>query len=163
MLPNWNERPQIVANLTNPAFCGKIIHAFIKGYNSGSCLFPYPLSFFILPLILQRKTRELIPTHSRKSLHTWFEEHPNVKIDLISRIKSLKPFTKESIIFLLAHNKIEISSDGLISCKLLKNTFPIEEEVEEVLECFKKAEILGKIFSKSGTQMTIYSLIGVKP
>jgi len=162
-LPNWGERPQILANLTNPAFCGKVIHAFIKGYNVGGTHLPFALSFFILPLILHQKTRELIPSQPKKTLHTWLEENPQIKIELVKRIKNFNPFTRESLIFLLVHNAIEISNDGFITCQKLSDTFPIENDADETLTCFKKAEVFGKIFSKSGSLPTIYSLIGVKP
>jgi hypothetical protein len=34
---------------------------------------------------------------------------------------------------------------------------------EEMKECIKKAEILGKVFQKAGSPADIYSMFGVRP
>ena len=162
MLPPWKERSQIVANLANPAFCGKIIHNCIKGYkDEGNPSFPFALSFFVLPLILHKQTRDCLPSSSRKTLHTWLDENNQLKINLAGRIKSYMPFTKETIMFLIASNAVTINEKGEIEANSIKSTFTTEEDNDELLDCFKKAQLLGKILAKSGNISTIYSIIGV--
>lgn len=163
MIPAWKERPQIVAALANPAFCGKVLHNCFKAYSGQTkSAFPYALCFFILPIILHKRTRVVIPS-SRKTLHAWFNENNELKINLPSRIRGYIPYTKESLMFLIANNAISISDSGEIDVKRIRNSFNTEEDENELLECFKKSETLGKILAKSGNVSTIYSIIGVRP
>lgn len=164
MISSWKERPQIVAALANPAFCGKILHNCFKAYSGQTqSTFPYALCFFTLPIILHKRTRDLLPSSSRKTLHAWFNENNELKIGLPNRIRGYIPYTKESIMFLIANNAISINDSGGIEMSRITNTFKTEEDETELLDCFKKSETLGKILAKSGNVSTIYSIIGVRP
>lgn len=165
MLPVWNQRSEIVAGLTNPAFCGRIIHAFVKGYNiKGNKGCPFSLCYFILPMILNPKIRSTIPKMSTTTLHTWFEKASEVKIGLADKINDCLAITKECIMFAMANDVLIIDKLGTIHARNgVKLSFKSDEDKTEVEECFKKAEVLGKMFSGSGNEFTIYSIIGVKP
>jgi len=152
-----------MANLTNPAFCGKVLHNCFKAYKEGSNQnFPFALSFFILPFILHKQSRNLLLDRTKKTLHTWLDENNQLKVGVVERIKSYVPFTRESIMFLTAFNAISINEQGEVEIKPLKNSTSVLED-EEVQDCLKKAQVFGKMLSRSGNIFTIYSIIGVKP
>ncbi len=111
MLRSWEQRPEITAHLLNPAFCGRVLYEAFKGYKSESKgNFPFALAFFILPIILHKSTREKIPS-SRKTLHAWVEENNQIKISFPQRAKSLNPFTREAIMFLISYNAVSIDDE----------------------------------------------------
>jgi len=52
MLPNWENRPEITANLVNPAFCSEIMRECVNAYKIETKEnFPFALSVLVLPLI----------------------------------------------------------------------------------------------------------------
>ncbi len=63
--------------------------------------------------------------------------------------------------FAIAHNSLSIDEKGNIDIKPRRGKFKSEDE--EINSCLKKAEVIGKVFSKSGSPLTIYSILGIKP
>jgi hypothetical protein len=63
--------------------------------------------------------------------------------------------------FAIAHNSISIDENGNIDVKARKGKLKTDDE--EITSCLKKAEVMGKVFSKSGNPLTIYSILGIKP
>jgi hypothetical protein len=162
MLPNWQDRPEVTANLLNPAFCGKVIAECIGAYKKeANTNFPFALSIFILPLIVNGKIRERLPKTKSKTLHSWLIENEDLKIGLKEQITALLPFTRETIMFAIAHNSLSIDENGNLETKGKQKKF--EPDNEELKLCLAKAVTLGKVLSKSGTVFTIYSMFGVKP
>jgi hypothetical protein len=165
MLPEWNLRPITVAHLLNPAFCGEVIRRcafhFKKTDDNNNCL-PFQLAFVILPLILHKDIREALPIKSSKNFITWIEENQSVKMKLPSLIKSIVPFTKEAIQFLMMYEVVRINEIGAIEV-IINSPKNIISESEEIMECYKKAELLGKWLAKSGNSQSIFINLGIKP
>lgn len=162
MLPNWEKRPEITANLLNPAFCSEIIRVCVSAYKlEKNSNFPFALTFLVLPLILNNRIRERLPKTKKNTIHGWINKNEDLKIGLADNISSFIPFTKETIMFALSHNTIGIDEFGNIDIK--PRSLKLKPEDEEIKSCIKKAEIIGKIFSKSGNPLTIYSIFGIKP
>jgi hypothetical protein len=163
MLPLWKDRPEITANLFNPAFCGSLLYECFKGFKEESNNnFPFALSFFTLPVVMHKTTRNAIPSTSRNSLHSLIEENDSLKINLADRVKHYKPFTQEAISFLILHDTIKIATDGTIEILKLKN-YPNDNKLNEAYICLKKSKTFGKILAKSGSPYTIYTILGLKP
>src|SRR6185312_16325423 len=100
MLKNWNDRPEVTANLVNPAFCCEVIKECIKGYKSEiSENLPYPYAILVLPFILPGRIRNILPKSKATSLHTWLNENGNLKINIADHIKGFMPFSKEAVMF----------------------------------------------------------------
>ena len=99
MLP-WNQRPFIVANLFNPAFCALLLFDFINQYSKkkDNLGMPYSLMYFILPIVLHKETRDSLPKSTNKILHPWIQENPNIRIGFSQRAREFVPFTKEALI-----------------------------------------------------------------
>lgn len=161
-LPKWEDRPEITAHLINPAFCGEIIRVCATAYQEESKNnFPFALSFLVLPLILNNGIRERLPKNKSNTIHGWINDNEEFKVGLANSITSFIPFTRETIMFAIAHNSLSIDENGNIDIKPRRGKLKTEDE--EVISCLKKAEVIGKVFSKSGNPLTIYSILGIKP
>lgn len=164
MIP-WNERPTIAANLLNPAFCGEALRRCIQSFQDGkTTYFPYPLIFVVLPILLHQETRKALPATTRTSFFEWVVDHQHLKVHFAERAKSLVPYTREAVLFLLQqHQAVEIHEHGTISVKSYRKKKLPGEDKEEIEEIFGKAAFLGKWFSKSGDTKTIFAMLGIKP
>jgi hypothetical protein len=162
-LPNWIDRPSIVANLFNPAFCGEVIRLSITSFEKESNKdFPFPLAFLILPFLLHEKTRKSFPKTTSYKFYEWLEEQVEVRIGMQSRIKNMVSFTRETISFLIYYEVLKISDSGeLISLPTKKKRIKINDD--ELAEIYSKSEFFGKWLSKTGAPTTIFATIGVEP
>ena len=159
---SWESRPVEIANLLNPAFCAEILRRCIHTYEKHSnTSFPYPLIFLILPIVLHKRTREVINPKAKDHLDAWLHKHQEVRIGFAERARHLIPITNEAITFLLNSDSVEITNDAKL---FIKNYSPKKiKEDNEVSDCFKKSEIVGKWFSKAGNATTIYTMWGIRP
>lgn len=164
MIPNWENRPITVANLLNPAFCGEIIRIMIKAYKSETeKALPFELTFLVLPLVLHKQSRDSLPSTTSKNFYEWLEENTMTKIHLVNKIKSLVPYTRESILFLIYHEAININNDGELDFIAYRKSSLSYINNEEIQTIYKKAQMLGKWLGKVGNTKTIYAAIGIKP
>lgn len=162
MLKNWEERPEITATLVNPAFCSIVIRHCVDGYKKESSEdFPFALSPLILPLVLTSRIRERLPNSKSNTIHSWLNENEDLKIGFADNVSGYLPFTKEALMFALAHRIMAIDQEGNINPISRRRTF--RSANTEIQSCLKKAELIGKILSKSGNALTIYSILGIKP
>jgi len=162
MLPNWQDRPEITAHLINPAFCSEIMRECVTAYRQeANANLPFALSVLVLPLILNSKIRDRLPRTKANTIHGWINENEDLKIGLANSITSFIPFTRETIMFAINHNSLSIDENGNIDIKPRRKKFKSEDD--EIKSCLKKSEIIGKVLSKSGNPLTIYSILGIKP
>jgi len=162
MLPVWRNRPEITANLINPAFCSEIIRECVgafKGEINESL--PFSLAVLVLPLVLNSRIRERLPKSKSNTIHAWINGNEDLKIGLPKHITRFLPFSRESIMFGIAHNSLSIDEKGGLDLKTRKGKLKVDDP--EIKSCISKAIILGKLFSKSGNSLTIYSILGIKP
>jgi len=161
-LAAWKYRPEVTANIVNPAFCSEIVRECIKSYKKEKGQnFPFSLSVLILPIILNSKIRGKLPKTKSNTIHGWINKNEEVRIGFPAQVSSYLPFTRETIMFSIAHNSLSIDEIGNIDFKQRKGS--LKSDDEEIKECLNKASLLGKLLSKSGTPLTIYSILGIKP
>ena len=82
------------------------------------------------------------------------------------RSRSLVPFTKEAIVFALVSRRVLTVEDaGLLQPgdAPLKGITAYKTASDEVKEAISRAEFVGRWFALSGTPVTIYTLLGVRP
>jgi hypothetical protein len=160
-LPTWTERPEVTANLLNPAFCSEVIRECVNGYQAeaGEGL-PFALSFLVLPLILNNRIRERLPKTKSTPVHAWINEREDLRVGLARQVSGFVPFSREAIMFGAMHGTISIADSGLLEAK---GKSKIKTEDTEIKSCLSKSGTLGKVLARSGTPATIYSLLGVKP
>ncbi|MCL9634252.1 DUF6521 family protein [Bacillus zanthoxyli] len=164
----WETRPVEVANLLNPAFCGMVLREFIASYQGeGKQGISYELVFLILSILLHKDTREKFPTSTRKHMHVWIQENPEIRIGFSQRTKELVSFTKESLTFLLLRNYIFWDETGKLNStkKRYKASFSnqSQEFQQYTKEYLGKARLAGKWFPRSGSNLTIYTMWGIRP
>lgn len=164
MLPIWEHRSIISANLLNPAFCGEVIRIVGESYQkNGNKNMSFSLVFIILPVLLHMDTRESLPRSTRKKLHDWLGEHDKLKIGLAERVKHLVPYTRESVLFLYRYNKLHFDSEGNLkieATKSRKNPIPTTDEIQDI---FERATFLGRWMSTFPKDSMIYTMFGIQP
>ncbi|MCB0382450.1 MAG: hypothetical protein KDD05_03900 [Psychroserpens sp.] len=164
MIKEWENRTAILANLLNPAFCGEIIRRFIKAYNDKSDKqASFILCFIVLPILLHKETREQLPKTTNTHLLTWIDSKDALFIDFPSRVKNMKTYTKEALMFLLYQEAIIFNVEARIETTAFRKKRHNGEGTEEVDEIFKKAEFLGKWLTKAEDIKTLFSFLRITP
>lgn len=162
LMKSWFERSPEISYLLNPAFCARVLYGAIESYQK-ECKrdFPFVLSYLVLPTVLHKNTRERIKlvTH----MEVWLQRNPEILITFAKRAKSLVSITNEAMEFLLSNNVVEIYNDCLMIVKPLKPSKLRTITDDEMLDCFKKADVIGKWFARNGTVENIYQSWGVRP
>lgn len=164
MLTSWNKRPIEVAHLLNPAFCSIILREFVLGYNQecGNSM-PYSLSFLVLPLVLHKPTRDLLPRTIATKFHSWVHQNQVMRLDLHNRAKQLVPFSKEALYWCASSGMLAFDEQGGldVSKHNFKNINWLLDSDPEV--CKKKAHFLGRWLTRAGDPATIFAIMGIKP
>ena len=160
----WSERPIEVTNLLNPAFCSLLLRdsivSFHKEKEQGM---PYPLSFLVLPLVLHKPTRDMLPDTIRTRLYVWLGDHPEVYVRFAQRTRQLVPYTKESLTFGVQKGIIDVTEDGnLIPVQGRLKTLSWPTDAEPAI-CRRKAQFLGRWFAQAGEVATIFAMWGIRP
>lgn len=160
---NWELRATEVAYLLNPAFCGRIIYNVIKTYfEETKRPMPFLLVYLILPLVLHKRTREII--NSATQMQVWIQRNPEVLIGFAERTNSMIKVTNEAVEFLLQNEVINLTNKAeLEQCKLKKSLSTTKYTNHEIKKCISKSSSVAKWFSKAGTVETIYTCWGVRP
>jgi len=163
-MKSWDNRPDEIAYLYNPGYIGRLLNGFIASYQSVKPNgVPYELIFVAAPLILLKSFQDSLPNSTRTYLHVWIQDNVDLKIDFVLTVKEIMPFVKESLIFLLHRDMLEINDLGqlVIGPKKLKKKQ--KKDSSEVLYSINKAQLVGRWFGKAGDVETIYALWGIKP
>lgn len=154
MLP-WNRRP-IEANLVNPAFCTLVLRQAIDGYHQKALEgMDFSLAFLVLPVVLHRATRDLVPNSIATKLHVWIQQHHEVRIGFAQHTQNMVPITREALIFGMQHDAFQLDERGTLVVGLHKLK-PFEAtSASEADECLKKAFFVGRWFADAGTPSSV--------
>jgi hypothetical protein len=92
-------------------------------------------------------------------------EHPIVRTRLGERAATLRTFTRESLVFGGAHGLLLLGQDGIRANADMKRRVnaALRSTSDEVRECAKRAEFLGRWLGKAGDPETVMALLGVRP
>ena len=165
----WTARPADVANLLNPAFCGRLLVSSVASYedelNAGM---PFPVSLLVLPIVLHAPTRARLPHSTATSMHNWLLESPEARLQLPDNTRRLLPVTREAIAFCIRNEVLQVGDSGALAkgVRRLRLNRPREEEPvpsAEVGECVRRSEFVGRWFAQAGEVSTIYTLWGLRP
>jgi hypothetical protein len=170
LLPNPEavvaDQPPEITNLFNPAFTARILRTTIKGYEDEAHQgMPFSLTFLVLPIVLYKPVRELLPRSTTTKLHVWIREHQEAKIQFPSRTRSLVPITKRSLMFGMHHEVIRLGDEAnfMITKKALRKRNDGILDTEEVRQIENRAQFLGKWFAKAGSVSSIYMMWSIRP
>jgi hypothetical protein len=162
----WRARSIEERNLLNPGFCSTVLWHAVQGYASGrNTPMALELSFLVLPFVLHGETRESLPRNIATSLPTWLAEHPIVRTRLGERASTLRLFTREALLFGGTHGLLLMGQDGVRANADMKRGVAagLKSTSDEVRECAKRAEFLGRWLEKAGGTETVMALLGVRP
>jgi hypothetical protein len=155
-------RPVEITNNLNPAFCGEIIRRCLYKYQTMTKKhLPVTLSYLILPIVLHKDTREAIG-NTRKEMHPWLQENPQVKVDFAKRVKGFEQITNETLIFLTQDLSIQMYTGSIEILHFRPKPITIFSS-EEVKDCMRKAERVGQWFARAGDPASIYIMWGIRP
>ena len=160
---SWNEHTHEVAYLLNPSFCGRMLYSTIRTYYTKTQqAFPFSLVYLVLPLVLHKETRESI--NSRKQLHLWVQQYPQLLIDFPQRATELIPITNEAIELLLQTEKLNLTPNAELEISSVSRSLSKTKYVDsEIRECLLKCEHIAKWFAAAGKVENVYIELGVRP
>ncbi|CAG1016028.1 MAG: hypothetical protein F9K19_06400 [Rhizobiaceae bacterium] len=159
----WDKRPVEVRNLFNPAFCGLLLYRAVAGFLSLDARgMPFSMSLLILPLTLQRHSREVIQRGNRNYLLRVMADHPELQVGFAQRCTEMLPFTFEALGVLHSVGTLNISDDG----RLIVVPDGVRKTVsgtDESKTAQRVANFIGKEFASIGHSTTIYTTMGIRP
>jgi hypothetical protein len=162
----WTQRSPEERSLLNPGFCANLLWHAGRGYAdiSDSGL-SFEEAFLVLPFVLHSETRETLPRGTRTSLAVWLDANPLARSRIATRAQLLVAFTKEGILFGGVHGFIQISEGRVYANEKWKQVVnrSLRTSSDEVRECAKRAEFIGKWFAQAGSSQTVLALMGVRP
>lgn len=162
----WHTRSLEERNLLNPGFCATLLWHAAQGYASErNTPLAVELSFVVLPFVLHLETRESLPRNITTSLPTWLAENPIVRTRLGERARILRSFTREALIFGGTHDLLSLSRDGIRANAAMKKRVNagLKTTSDEVRDCARRADFLGRWLEKAGATETVMVLLGVRP
>lgn len=165
-MTSWSQRSREERSLLNPSFCANLLWHAARGHAGvGNGSLSFEEAFLVLPFVLHRETRETLPRVTRTSLAVWLDDNPLSRGRIVGRAQLLVTFTKEGLIFGGQHGVIRIEGGRIYAEEAWKRIInhSLKTSSDEVRECAKRAEFLGKWFAQTGSTPTVLALIGVRP
>jgi len=162
----WDERPQDLANLLNPAYMGILLFRAVVGFTKeAEHGMPYPLLFLVPPFLLHQPTQTRLPKSVVTTLPTWLQDHKDVIVEFGKRSSTLVPYTREAIQFLLQHRIIGLDAEGKVTKGEVapKGVTKYQQTSESIQQSYRRSEFVGKWFARSGSPTTVFALLGVTP
>ena len=165
MMRSWSDRSKEAAYLFNPAFCCVVLTSSTVSYSIENKVgMPFPLAFIVLPVVLHKQTRKLLPYNTRTSLAAWIERNPISRVQFYERAISLKPFVREAISLGIQREWLSLKSAHLLSNLTNNDVRLFLNQLEgEARECLLRSRLVGKWFANAGSPETVMALWEVKP
>jgi hypothetical protein len=159
----WDQRPFEIRNLFNPAFCGLILFRALQGYEEENADgMPFSLTLLILPLCLQKDSRQVIADSPRSYLLKTVEKHPQLLVSLADRARNLMPFAFEALGLLMERGCFVVSEDGRLRTLQGRIRKSVSGTAESI-SCQRVARFVGKEFALIADRVTVYTTFGVRP
>lgn len=156
----WADRAQVPAVMLNPALLATLLSESARGYCSQARAeaMPLALSFVVLPMVLHRPTRQVLPRNTRTYLTIWLGRHPVLRAGFPLRAASLVENTQEALRFGARNGLLAVNGRGVAASA---RTGSVEDGVTR--ELVKAARLVGRWCAASGTVATVYQALGVRP
>lgn len=162
-MKRWDQRPFEIRNLFNPAFCGLVLFRALNGYEEeDSRGMPFSLSLLVLPLCLQKDSREVIAGSPSRYLLKTAEKNQQIMVGFADRVTQMLPYAFEGFGLLMERGCIAIGDDGRIRTVNEKVRKTVKGTAETVA-CQKVARIVGKGFARIADRATVYTTFGIRP
>jgi hypothetical protein len=162
-MKRWDQRPFEVRNLFNPAFCGLVLFRALQGYEEVNPEgMPFSLALLVLPLCLQKDSRQVIADSPRSYILKTVEKNPQLLVGFADRTMDMIPFAFEAFGLLMERGCFVVSQDGrlqTVSDRVRKSLTGTSESIS----CQRVARIIGKEFARIGDRVTVYTTFGIRP
>ncbi|MGB7547314.1 MAG: three component ABC system middle component [Terracidiphilus sp.] len=162
-MKRWDQRPFEIRNLFNPAFCGLILFRALQGYEEENPDgMPFSLTLLVLPMCLQKDSRQVIADNPRSYLLKTVEKNPQLLVGFANRARTLLPFAFEAFGLLMERDCFVVSQDGRLKTvpgRVRKSVTGTSESIS----CQRVARIIGKEFARIADRVTVYTTFGVRP
>ena len=160
----WTDRSPEVAYSLNPAFCGMVVGECVAEYAKAAArAMPCSLPYLALPMVLHKKTRESMPSTTRKRMHPWLAANQGARLGFDLRARAMVRFTREALIFLVHSGAIMVTPAGDLAGGAARAEGGSGGRSPEVMDCAKKARIAGSWFAPYGDPAEIFRMWGVRP
>ena len=161
----WRERSIEEARIFNPAFCGELVGRTVEEFHrSGQDALNIVIAFLVLPLTLHGPTREVLPKRADTAFAGWVADHAALLAELPSRVKHLRPVSREALLFAVSHRVIALNVTGFVpGANSIRNRSIPSVSTDEVNDIRSAARFLGRWFAAQGTQTLILQGMGVAP
>jgi len=162
-MKRWDQRPFEVRNLFNPAFCGLMLFRSLQGYEEENPDgMPFSLTLLVLPLCLQKDSRQMIADSPRSYLLSTVGKHPQLLVGFAERANALMPFAFEALGLLMERGCFVVSRDGQLKSVSGRVRKTVTGTSESII-CQRVARIIGKEFARIADRVTVYTTFGVRP
>jgi len=162
-MKRWDQRPFEVRNLFNPAFCGLILFRALQGYEEENPNgMPFSLALLVLPLCLQKNSREVIADSPRSYFLKTVEKNPQLLVGFAERARDLLPFALEAFGLLMERGCFSVSQDGRLKTAPKRVKKSITGTSESIC-CQRVARTIGKEFARIADRVTVYTTLGIRP
>ncbi|EGR1391767.1 hypothetical protein ACCF70_000683 [Vibrio parahaemolyticus] len=152
-----------VTELLNPAFCALVYASIVEGYNSTSkSKIPIYMPYILMPIVLHKDSRRVIPTSTRSKFHIWLQNEPQITIGLTDRINSIESHVSKGSMLLNSHGFISMDDESRIFLKRKQHLKNMIEQSEFISEYTNSAKRLGSICGRFNSESTALALLGVK-
>jgi hypothetical protein len=114
-LKRWDQRPIEIRNLFNRAFCGLVLFRAIRAFEDDDAKgMPFSMTLLILPLCLERDSREILARSNRSYFLKIVAAHPEMLVGFPKRASDLVPFSLEALGLLMQLGTIVVQEGGLL-------------------------------------------------
>lgn len=165
-IPRWNERSAEDQSLFNPPFCSLLLRTACKSFarEPDPLPMPLPLAFLILPIVLNQRIRDTLPT-LKTQITTWAASNPEHIAGLGDRARDMADVTREAIQFGCAQKWLMMSGVGLAvgPLKLRPDPPKLATDTDDIRACYAAAKFLGRWLPSDSRPTTVMSLLGVAP
>jgi hypothetical protein len=163
----WSTRVIEEANLFNPAFCATVLAKAADEFTKKAKRpLPFAVAFLVLPVVLHRGTRMVLPGSTVTSLLPWIQENRAELVDFALRVQRLRGITREALLFGVQHQTLEITGKGDVTIGASRQSATDRRTglfTDEARECVDRAGFIGRWFAAAGTTATIFAAWGVAP
>ncbi|MFS7382906.1 three component ABC system middle component [Rahnella inusitata] len=162
-MKRWDQRPFEIRNLFNPAFCGIVLFRALQGYEEENTDgIPFSLLLLVLPLCLQKDSRQVMAENPRRYLMKIIEDNPQLLVGFANRTSNMLPFTFEALGVLMERGCFVVTSNGRLKTQPNKVRKSVTG-TKESISCQRVARFVGKEFARIADRATVYTTFGIRP
>lgn len=151
--------------MSNPALTSILLWQFTKSYEIETATGPSLwLCFIVLPIAMSRSmVATFAGTNARTGFLTWLTRHPELTLQLPTRVDATRDLTAEALRFGIAYGLFTVKNKGSLSVNRQAVTLSKKQAgADERLKMLKIASHLGQWTSKLPEATVFYSL-GMTP